>query len=262
MTTLAADSPYTSAERRSDVFLINPNAHSKFYRGETKRIGNSTVMLGIAMLCLFALFAVVFTSIRENQRLQGLLNNGETVRGEIVDGRSVTGRRGGTTYYVTYEYRVDGREYRYEQQISGDHWDEMYIGARVEVIYDPANPATSVLGGEDLDMTSTNNMMLGAGLGGLALLGLAGVCIWNDARNRTVSTKGQILHGQIVNATGRNGSKGAFNITVEYQFNTPDGRQLTKKTTMNRPDLKKVRLPMAGTPVAVLYVSDKQLRLM
>jgi hypothetical protein len=262
MQSIAADKPYAQVQNRMDVFLTNPNGHAKFYLGEAKRIGNSTIMLGLAALCVLILIVIAGLIVSENLRLQNLINNGETARGEIVDYETRSGRRGGTSYYITYEYRVNGVEYRNDQQISSEHFRSVQLGDRIEVIYDPASPSTAILGGEDLDMTSTNNSRVAGIIIGIAMLVFAVLLVWVDQRNRTFSEKGQLLYGNLVTVSGKNGSKGAYNVTIEYVFNTPEGRQLKKKTTFNRPDLRKTGLPPSGKPVALLYINDKQVRLL
>jgi hypothetical protein len=45
-------------------------------------------------------------------------------------------------------------------------------------------------------------------------------------------------------------------IDVTYRFTTPDGRTLTGQQAWQREDLRKARLPKAGTPVRVLWAGE------
>ena len=127
--------------------------------------------------------------------------------------------------------------------------------------YLPSDPDVSVLTGDYKDDTErTQNLILMAIFLPTSLI-IAILILRTDGRNRRLSG-GQLLPGQILSAQGKSGSKGAYNVTVEYNFTNPYGQQITKKQTNNRPDLRKTALPEAGTPAAVLYVDDKFFKLM
>ena len=58
-------------------------------------------------------------------------------------------------------------------------------------------------------------------------------------KQRALQRGGQIVRGELVSCSGRNSSKGGYNITVEYRFNPPDGgAMISDKKTENRRDLR------------------------
>src|SRR5699024_6269539 len=156
---------------------------------------------------------------------------------------------------------VDGISYTDEQKVSASTYSSLYIGDEVLVRYLPDDPTVSALsGGNRDDSVLTENQIVSVialATGSVIALSL----LWVDYRNRLHSSRGRPLPGEITAATGRRGSKGAYNVTVKYRFRTPSGAILEKKATANRRDLRD-NLPYPGTPVMVLYVSDRMQRLM
>jgi hypothetical protein len=241
------------------LFVLN-RANRKFVYGQRKRIGSSWIIFLIVAIILVICAAIVISTSGTAGQLRQIEEAGIKAGGVVTDGRSIRGRS--TSYYITYRYNVDGVSYDQEQRVSSSTYNGLYIGDEVTVRYLPDSPAVSALSGDDLDNTilAENDVMALVAIivGGIFIVAL----LWIDHRNRVLSHRGQLLPGEIINATGRRGSKGAYTVTLHYRFRTPSGEISEKKSTANRPDLRKMPLPPPGTPVLVLYVHDKSLRLM
>ena len=242
-----------------NVFLLNTGNYD-FVRGNKKRIGNSRVMLLIIAIVATIAGVIVWNTSKIASELEQLEVSGFKAEATIVDGRSVRGRRS-TSYYINYRYQVDGISYTDEQEISSNTYRRLRSGDEVLVRYLPNDPTVSALSGEFYDDTvRRENLIISIivlVIGGVIILILGLV----DYRNRRYSYRGQLLRGEIIESKGRRGSKGAYNVTVKYRFRTPSGKILEKKSTADRRDLRE-NLPQPGTPVMVLYVSDRMQRLM
>jgi hypothetical protein len=71
---------------------------------------------------------------------------------------------------------------------------------------------------------------------------------------------GRVLRGRIEAATGPVDSDGDLTLTVDYAFQSPEGRRLCGTFTCQRNDLKGEPLPVSGTPVAIAYLDDRTFR--
>lgn len=76
---------------------------------------------------------------------------------------------------------------------------------------------------------------------------------------------GRVLPGQMTASSARRetSAEGALGevtrtyvVTVEYRFTTPAGQEIADRDEHDRPDLRRVELPPADTPVRVLYLDD------
>lgn len=243
------------------LFVLN-RANRKFVYGQRKRIGSSRIIFLIAAIILVICAAIVISTSGTAGQLRQIEDTGTKVGGIVTDGHSVRGSRGSVSYYITYRYNVDGVSYDQQQRVGSSTYNGLYIGDEVTVRYLPDSPSVSALSGDNVDNTilAENDVMALVAIivGGIFIAAL----LWTDRRNRALSHRGQLLPGEIISATGRRGSKGAFNVTLHYRFRTPSGEISEKKSTANRPDLRKMPLPPPGTPVLVLYVHDRFLRLM
>jgi hypothetical protein len=243
------------------LFLISPSANRKFVMGEKSRIGNSTTMYIMAAIFFLIAGAIAYYFGGGVLRADEAARSGKTTRAEITDAYSSRSNKGGTSYYIDYEFKAGGQTYKKHVQIGSGLYNNTYIGDSVSIKYLPTDPNVSVLTGDYKDDTERNNGIILMAIFLPTCLIIGALILWVDGSNRRISG-GQLLAGQIISSQGRAGSKGTYNVTIEYGFTNPYGQQLTKKQTSNRPDLRKSPLPAAGTPVAVLYVDDKFYRLM
>lgn len=237
--------------------FLRDNANRPFVTGEKERIGNSRTIYLIVFVLLVIMLGISALLLFEESKIQELTNSGTEVRAQVTDGVAST-RRGSTTYNVTYEFRANDRQtYTRTQQVSGDHYDRLFIGDSVVVSYLERDPNINMLSGRDLDHQTNYPFILAVVLtiGTLIIV----VLIWRDRNNVRLSKQGQIIDGQLTKIQGFNGGRGAYNVKMEYLFRTPEGNTITGKASQNRPDLRN-RLPPVGLPMKVVYVSDRQYR--
>jgi len=102
-------------------------------------------------------------------------------------------------------------------------------------------------------------------LGVVALIILVSGWAWSyNARiMKRLAGDGTLLLGQILIVNGRWVTSGSgknrsrsYKVTVAYRLRLPDGRLVDGQQTATRGDFARKALPIPGTPVAVLYVSD------
>jgi hypothetical protein len=244
-----------------DLFLANPSANRKFVSGERPRIGNSRTMFiaaGIFFLIAAAVGYFVGTSVLRGDEAA---RSGIPTKAIITDGYMNRSSKGARSYYIDYEFKVNGKVYTRHFEISSQLYDQIRIGDTVTISYLQSDPNVNVLTGDYKDDTERNEGIVLMAIAIPVCVLIGSLILWIDGKNRRLSA-GQLLTGQIINATAKPGNKGAYNLTVDYSFTNPYGQQFTKKQMYNRTDLKKSPLPEAGTPVAVLYVDDKLFRLM
>jgi hypothetical protein len=82
-------------------------------------------------------------------------------------------------------------------------------------------------------------------------------CVWKWQDLRLLSRSGQLLEGRLLACRGRRGRKGSYTVMLRYSFEAPDGRGIEREASRKRNGLKGAALPGYGTPVVVVYVSDK-----
>lgn len=249
--------------QEENLFLLNPKSNRAFLTGEKSRIGNGRVMiaLGLLLLVIGLGFAGYFgyRYFYEND----LHNRGTIVTARVVDlDVSVNSRRNSRTYYVEYEYFANDTRYERRQQIQSALYSRLNFGDNVDVVYDKTTPWESFLTGRWRDSSEqTGAIGFSVLMGGFCTI--AGIICLNIERlNRNYSYKGRVLPGRVLEATGKRGSKNAYNVTIRYEYYTPEGIREEKKSTNVRGDLRNGPLPPPGTPLAVLYLSPKRVRLM
>jgi hypothetical protein len=244
-----------------NLFLLDPGANRKFVTGEATRIGSSRIMLLLALLFFLIGAGAIGYVVYGELNAQALEREGTTTNAIIVDGHSTTSTRSGTSYYITYELTVNKQKYRRDVQIAESLYDQLRIGSAVSVRYLMRDPNINMLWGDDFDMTAVNSQRAIGAIVGASGLVIALICMWIDGRNRRIST-GTLLRGTVTGAKAQNGRKGTYLVTINYTFTTPSGGIINKKAQGNRPDLRRSGLPTIGTPIAVLYVNDRTVRLM
>lgn len=96
-----------------------------------------------------------------------------------------------------------------------------------------------------------------------AILAGAGWWFW---RRYQLRDNGKLIQGQVVKAEGevRPGPLGKeFVITIWYEFTSPKTNKTISGTiAQNRDDITEETLPQTGSPVAVLFLNDRNYRVM
>lgn len=115
-----------------------------------------------------------------------------------------------------------------------------------------ATPPDTILNGIlwSLGALVWNIFVFGFYLSGLSLAG----------KRRQLEKRGELIWGEVVNASGVQDRGDNLNLTVEYRFQVPHQRRkryMNGKIREKRNDLHQKTLPSPGTPVALLYLNRK-----
>jgi hypothetical protein len=86
------------------------------------------------------------------------------------------------------------------------------------------------------------------------------------AARRRMIDEGQVLPGTVVDCTARHETTTeaalgevtrTYVVAVDYRFTPPAGDTIADRAEHDRPDLRRVEPPAAGTPVRVLYLDER-----
>lgn len=234
-------------------FLMNPK-HQKLLAGESTRIGNSYIMGAIALILLsIGVGALVYFG-PQIQHYATLQTSDHVIQATVEDVWQTYTQQLPVSR-VRLAYTVEGQAYETAIQISNAFYERVQQGMSLALYYDPSDPNFILLVDDDHMKTNLHIPFVGIPL---FMLVSASYTLFIDVRNHRLS-KGQRLNGHLVEA--RFTSARGQHVHFDYRFTTPEGKQLRKKTMLNRPDLGTSRwLPKAGTPVIVLYVNDTLFR--
>ena len=79
--------------------------------------------------------------------------------------------------------------------------------------------------------------------------------------HRRLAREAYFLNGTLLACVAR-GGRSSLEVEAQYEFVSPTGITLRGKERKERPDLSGKQLPAPGTPVYVLYFSDKEFYLL
>src|SRR5437016_6218952 len=117
------------------LFLLNPSGNRKFVSGEVSRIGNVRLMYVIVAILMLVAVGVgyVFATdlIRTNQAEQ----SGTATEAIVTDGYASTSSKGSTSYYIDYEYKLEGQVYKKHVGVGSDLYNRLLIGDAVQIKY-------------------------------------------------------------------------------------------------------------------------------
>ncbi len=247
-----------------EPFLLVPETR-KFFTGQSRHLPIQDFWL-IVFFFFFTLMAVLLLvgalgEYADALRLQqsGKISEGTIIRRSMSSGKS-------PTYYLTYEFYVNGSDTRFsrEQKVRRTTYDEHAEGSPVTVAYLPNNPTISRLAGRDADDSIVQANLPETGLLLLVALAFMVFLLRPVMRDRRLARNGRILEGKVVKCDGRlAGSKRRYyKLTVQYQFLSASGTLLSGKQDARREDMRHKLRPGAGTPVAVLYVDDRHYKML
>ncbi|XSG77761.1 DUF3592 domain-containing protein [Herpetosiphon llansteffanensis] len=165
-----------------------------------------------------------------------------------------------TSYFVDYRFDVpingNSRTVESSHIINQETYNTLSEGATVLVRYDPANPEVSKLS----ELVNWNNVLIQLAFavmfglfGGLALIFFV-IRPWR--LTKALRARGQMLPGQIINASAEKDGDGDWNLEVKYYFVSPHGVGITKTQSAIRNDLRNTAPPPANTPIVVMYADE------
>jgi hypothetical protein len=194
------------------------------------------------------------------QDYRTLRDDGQIIEGNVVDRRFTSGRGG--SYYLTYTFVVQGVTYSREQLAGEGLYNQYASGGAIDILYDPGDPTLSKIEGTNNAPYTLVVIGLFWVLGGI----LAGAWVYYDTeRNRLLAREGRLVYGEISKISGRRllNRRESYQVTVHYELISPEtGQQIRKKASDMRNDLSGQSLPQPGTPVAIMYRSDKHYKVL
>ena len=264
----------------ANVFLLNP-AHQRVLNGQTHWLttlrADSIKLAGlVVILVLFVLFFV--GGLNERSQNTQLAESGVVVQGEVISRRqdAMNGRTFAAKYFVTYRFAPTDQAATYtrEQLVSREMFTRLAQADHVMIRYLPINPTVSSLVGQEAGSSVglTAYLMIVFGLiGAVIVLVFAGPELVRFLKNARLWRQGKLVVGHVLACRryttetstsfrpSEYGSalKGNFYIELSYEFHSPQGKSIRATAQRNRIDLRQARLPNFGTPVAVLYLNDK-----
>ncbi len=255
----------------SDVFLLDPS-NRPFVEGKKPDIKRDyqAIIAYLVLLVACSFFAAFLLKHNASPTLSQIVDNVRLIRSSaLVQGVVISYRvehinKNETTWFVTYQYSVQDRVYTHESKL-GRSAEPFAPGVKIMVSYEPENPVNSTLIGSDISLPQALLSLIGDLIFALcfALLsivipvGLITGRVW-VAPNLNI---GRIVPSQIV-SLGIHKNGNAWQIDMLYTYSPAPGVIKEDKDSRIRNDLRNRVLPEFGTPLAILYVSEKLTRLM
>ncbi len=243
-----------------DLFFLNPaNQYMVTGKRDYRYIRSKFGCAGLIVMMFLSVFiAFMIPPFVNEMRL--LMMETNTTEGSVINLRISSGRN--TSYYLTYTFSVNNREYTREESITRSEYNERNSGDWVTITYAKGDPTSSHLGLPGMRWMAISPFLFFAGF----LIVMGGVLFLSDLprRRRIVRMRrdGQLILGQIKSTNGKMVRRGSgksrrtdYDVTLFYEFTNPDHILLNSKETFVRNDLKNRNLPNHGS-VTVLYVNN------
>lgn len=232
------------------VFIIDQK-HVKQFQRRGQGFGmQGCLTLFIIPFVLIGLFLVgyLLNSLREQVALD---QRGVVVAGRVTD--KTISRDDSDSYYVHYQFEIEGRTWDDRMSLAEDVYDRMEIGQPVDVRYVQGDPTISFMVG--VPQGSMILFLIGFSIcwNGFSWMILIG-SITYTVKQRRLYRDGQLITGEVLSAKGERDSDGDFILELEYGFAAPGTRNfLTGKYRGLHNHLKDSGLPERSRPLAILY---------
>ncbi len=268
-----------------DIFFLDPsNRVLSADSTVVARIPNACsglIALLLVALLLFVFLAILGVSVLGSEaQLDG---SSTAIRGVVVSHRhaSAGSMNQGVLHYVTYRYSIPGQATAFtkEQFVTQTTYDRLADGDAVTIRYLQTDPTVAELSGSDSTNSIAQNgyfMTVFGMVGALIALVFLISHVWQFCRDDVLVRKGRLLMGEVVKCradlavtktsldTNNYGSplRGSYNIELTYRFTTPEGKEIESSAKARRNDLVDSCLPELGTPIAVLYLSERRYKIL
>jgi hypothetical protein len=248
------------------TYLFNP-AHTIVTGAKRNHVGNRRHIYIALAAILVSILAAAWAIMQWDaavQRSADLNHAAVTTQAQIVSRRfEDRGREALSRWFVIYRFTTQdgGKTYQNELDVDQDTYNRWVEGTPILIKYLPSDPALSTFAQDDiapLDLEVILPALFGPAFLTLLILVWA---FWVSLRYTRFERQGQVIKGEVT-ACGGQTMSGHYHVTLHYKFRTPADRELTGKIMQERDDLKDEELPQKGTPIAVLYVTDKLYRLL
>lgn len=242
----------------SNVFFLRPESRD-FVLGKSKTsVSNNRLMMGCIgmMLSVFVLagLGLLVMTLSDVYEWFLIMQQGVTTTGEYAD-RRVSTADDSNAYYVTFQYTAADTRYTTEQRVSETIYERAEVGGRVEIVYARSNPQFAAVQGTNQPPTALLVFTL---VWNTFITGIIWMLVKFSRKQRYLEQNGRLVGGEIVKSSQSKDSDGDLILKVEYRFLAPRTYQRIVKTARaQRNDLRDQPLPAAGTPVIILYDSEK-----
>ncbi|NDJ77483.1 MAG: DUF3592 domain-containing protein, partial [Chloroflexi bacterium] len=194
-----------------------------------------------------------------------LTQSGKSIEAEVTGRNTTTSDEGHVTYFVSFRYRVNDREYELRDTTTQTRYDQAEKGASIRIRYDPDDPEFARL--EDHAPAPRQLLSLGYKIfwvvWGLLVVPLLVLGFWPEIRqrfrHRRLRRKGYLLPGTAVRLDHHRSENGPQVARLRYRFTTPSGTQIEARTAQVSCLLRTgpVTRIEGGETVMVLYVHDR-----
>ncbi|MBN8640032.1 MAG: DUF3592 domain-containing protein [Anaerolineae bacterium] len=241
----------------TEIVYAEPT-NAAFVAGTRRRIQGATFVQWGLTLIFTVLFAVpLYAQLRETWNEQAFRADGRLTTGRIIGLSSI---RGTERHFVTYRYNVNGRIYEAHEEVTSTGYSNLRTGTDVRVLYVADSPDVARLAEiYRAPAVTTEKRWWAFGFGAIIFF-LA--VLWKEFQSYRYSRLGKLCSGELIAAEGRKVVRLGFVVTFRYKFQSPEGKTVSGGFEMRREDLRDAPLPAAGSPVQVLYIDDKQHRML
>lgn len=253
----------TVSVANDDVFYWEPKfedfaigAVSKLPRRKSfNGIGCSIGVTLIGFVVILIAYIQFYPDYRDIRELE--------TNGDVTDGWVIEKVERNFTYYVTFEYTIDGESYENETTVYKSFYERADVGQNIEVKYERNNPSNSDIFGQEGDSNYLLRYLIFIGIisGIITLLGLSvfGFSINKLTQMSALETSGNLIDGHISSFDSYVDKYGDLQVTVHYEFESPiDGSLIKgKKGRLMNNDLKGKPKPDVGTQVKILFKNNR-----
>lgn len=248
----------------TDLFLLDPDNRAFLTdqppRGRAIRWARLGLLLTLAVLAV-CLFLTGWAAVEWGRWL--LLQRDYSVVGaEVVKCRKDERGDGGPEYYVTYRFEAATPTgpvvYQREQNVGRATYARVHPGQVVNVRYNNAIPAISAI-------VEDTNFRDGISVGALMWLPVTlfmGYQVKRCRREIRLSRRGRLLEGRVVECTATPAGEDGYKLELRYRFTAPGGRIIRDREIGYREELRDDSLPVPDTPVAILYLDEKNYKVL
>jgi hypothetical protein len=259
----------TTQNAVNDAFLdalLLDRANYQFLDGSSSKTAGAKRILSKAIVtfCIVIPIGVLLVVLHnhDEQIARHLQKFGNTAQGLVVGKRATSSGQGRDSCYVTYEFRAARSPgaaaalvaYRSEVEVSDSVFDQIAEGQSTPVIYDPRDPATSMLALSIRSPRYPAWLVLGWWAGSITALGF----LFSGYSSQNKYSKGTLIRGAVMNIT-RKQQSGTDTMEVNYSFVSPSGARINAAA---QNEVEKTNLLLIPTIVkkhdcvGVLWLSD------
>lgn len=232
--------------------------------GTTQFNGGERGLMIVLLLFFFAggvsILVAMSNSANEDMRLN---QTGAQVQAQVSNADA-----NGSRYFITYQFYAEsgpfeGTLYYKRVRVSRELYDQIStIGTTIQVQYDANNPATS-------DIVIADRMAqyrFGVIVGGVFIFGVVAVAWWwldTGRRQHRYRTRGTIIPAEVMeHEVGGTDSNGHLQVNLKYKFDSPSGKHIERSEVSSGTRWDTEPLLSPGTRFEVIYVDDRNFRVL